>query len=161
MKGTATCKICGRDFPLIAAEHFIVQDPRKIGVLANLANTDKATMYDAFDCPYCGCQNIMQERKPLWFPDTSDCNCDDSDEEFEEKSDEGLEEKHENIETVDDMRTFLQNFCEPRHCDGCPLDKRGFLCGRGYTFKSTRPGEFGYLPDKEIKRHYEVVKEVK
>lgn len=79
MKGATICKVCGRDFPLMAEEHYITQDPQKIGVLANLANTDKAMEYDAFDCPHCGCQNIMQTRKPLWLPEI--CECDEETEE--------------------------------------------------------------------------------
>ena len=83
MKGMTTCKICGRDFPLMTEEHYIARDPQKIGVLANLANTDKAMEYDAFDCPHCGCQNIMQTRKPLWFPEVC---------EHEEETEEETEE---------------------------------------------------------------------
>jgi len=72
VKGMTTCKVCGREFPLMAEEHYIAQDPQRVGVLANLANTDKAIEYDAFDCPHCGCQNIMQTRKPLWM--FEECN---------------------------------------------------------------------------------------
>lgn len=82
MKGMTTCKVCGRDFPLMAEEHYIAQDPQRVGVLANLANTDKATEYDVFDCPHCGCQNVMQVRKSIWFPEV--CECDEQKEETEE-----------------------------------------------------------------------------
>lgn len=72
MKGMTTCKVCGREFPLMIEERYIARDPQRIGVLANLANTDKAIEYDAFDCPHCGCQNVMQVRKPLWTPEKCD-----------------------------------------------------------------------------------------
>ncbi len=72
MKGMTTCKICGREFPLMIEEHYIARDPQRVGVLANLANTDKAIEYDAFDCPHCGCQNVMQTRKSLWMPEECD-----------------------------------------------------------------------------------------
>lgn len=85
MKGITTCKVCGRDFPLMAEEHYIAQDPQKIGTLANLVNTDKATEYDAFNCPHCGCQNVMQVRKPIWMPEI--CEWDEQ-EESEEDSQE-------------------------------------------------------------------------
>ena len=65
MKGMTTCKICGRDFALMAEDHYIAQDPQKVGAIANLVSTDRAFEFDAFDCPHCGCQNIMQGRKPL------------------------------------------------------------------------------------------------
>lgn len=83
MKGMVTCKVCERDFPLMAEEHYVVRDPQRVGVLANLANTDKAMKYDAFDCPHCGCQNVMQGRKPVYLgEDTCPCNygiCDECD----------------------------------------------------------------------------------
>lgn len=82
MKGMTTCKVCGREFPLMIEEHYIARDPLRVGVLANLTNTDKAAEYDAFDCPYCGCQNVMQVRKPLWIPE----ECDEQEEESEENS---------------------------------------------------------------------------
>lgn len=160
MKGMTTYKVCGQDFPLTAEEHYIAQDPQKIGVFANLANTDRATEYDAFDCPHCGCQNVMQERKSLWMPELGRCECGVESEESEEKTDPEDEPK-ETDKSVDDMRAFLISFCELRHCEGCPLDKRGFLCGRGYSFRPTTPGSYGYLSDEEIKRHYKAVKEEK
>lgn len=73
MKGMTTCKICGRDFPLMAEEHYIAQDPQKVGALANLVSTDRAFEFDAFDCPHCGCQNVMQGRKSIHLvQDTQD-----------------------------------------------------------------------------------------
>ena len=73
MKGMTTCKVCGRDFALMVEEHYVVREPQKVGVLANLVNNDVALEYDAFDCPHCGCQNIMQGRKPIHLvQDTQD-----------------------------------------------------------------------------------------
>ena len=67
MKGMTTCKVCERDFPLIVEDHYVAQDPQKVGAIANLINVDRAFEFDAFDCPHCGCQNIMQNRKPHLF----------------------------------------------------------------------------------------------
>lgn len=69
MKGMTTCKVCGRDFALMQEEHYTAKDTGKMGVIANLTNADKALIWDAFDCPYCGCQNLMQERKPFNIPE--------------------------------------------------------------------------------------------
>lgn len=64
MKGMATCNICGRDFPLIIEEHYIVRDKKKTpGSLASVLVGEEPMEYDAFDCPHCGCQYIAQERK--------------------------------------------------------------------------------------------------
>lgn len=62
------CKICENEFELKIGNHYTARDSEetKLG-LANLCGTDKeATLYDTFDCPYCGCQNIIQERKRFW-----------------------------------------------------------------------------------------------
>ena len=75
MKGMTTCKICGRDFALMVEEHYVAQDPQKVGAIANLVSTDRAFEFDAFDCPHCGCQNVMQGRKPVLFEE-SECPCD-------------------------------------------------------------------------------------
>lgn len=67
MKGMTTCKVCGRDFALMAEDHYVAQDPQKVGVIANLVSADRAFEFDAFDCPHCGCQNVMQGRKSIRF----------------------------------------------------------------------------------------------
>lgn len=63
MKGMTTCIVCGRDFPLMAEEHYVARDGEKKGVIAALSVQEEGVQYDAFDCPHCGCQNIMQSRK--------------------------------------------------------------------------------------------------
>lgn len=60
--GMTTCKICGRDFPLIAERRYTARDNAKSGIAITLAGTEE-TLYDAIDCPHCGCQNVLQERK--------------------------------------------------------------------------------------------------
>lgn len=63
-KGLKTCDICGRDFALIKEEHYVARAiMRNGGITAALTGQDEAEMYDAFDCPHCGCQNIVQVRK--------------------------------------------------------------------------------------------------
>ena len=89
VKGMYTCKVCGRDFPLLIEEQYVATDPRATGVVATLVSMDKANQYDAFDCPHCGCQNIIQPRKPEYCPcDYGICDecgcCEDEDEEEEE-----------------------------------------------------------------------------
>lgn len=58
----ATCDVCGAEFPLRREDHYIVRDEGTTG-LALVVGGPEETLYDAFDCPYCGCQNVMQERK--------------------------------------------------------------------------------------------------
>ena len=80
MKGMTTCKVCERDFALMAEDHYIARDPQReggqIGIV--IAGREEAKNFDAFDCPHCGCQNIMQERKMFWtggynIDDIEDC----------------------------------------------------------------------------------------
>lgn len=56
------CKICGCEFPPVAEKHYIARDNGKSGIVTALSN-DEGKLYDAFDCPMCGCQVIVQERK--------------------------------------------------------------------------------------------------
>lgn len=63
-KGTTTCKVCGRDFALIAEEHYISKEAGQIGFAA-LAGGPAPVLFDSFDCPHCGCQNNMQQRNRL------------------------------------------------------------------------------------------------
>lgn len=60
-KGMKTCEVCGRDFALIAEEHYIATGDPKTG-LAALAGGDAPSLYDAIDCPHCGCQQILHTR---------------------------------------------------------------------------------------------------
>ncbi len=80
MKGMAVCNVCERDFPLIFKEHKVVRD---LGKKANFAGAftsqDEEVLWDAFDCPYCGCQYIAQERKRPY------CDTEEFCEEEEEK----------------------------------------------------------------------------
>ena len=51
-KGMATCKVCGRDFALIAEEHYIAKDPQKGGLAATIAG-DAVYMYALRMSIYC------------------------------------------------------------------------------------------------------------
>ena len=68
MQGIFTCKVCERDFALIVEKHYIARDVMRIGgVTATLTGQTESEIYDAFDCPHCGCQNIIQKRKLIEF----------------------------------------------------------------------------------------------
>jgi len=85
VKGMATCKVCGRDFPLIAEEHYVARNVEKTGIIPAISGQEEATQYDAFDCPHCGCQNVMQERKVTCPCDYGICDeCDHPGEETED-----------------------------------------------------------------------------
>jgi hypothetical protein len=50
-------------FPLIFEEHYTARNTGTTGLVAAIAAQSEPAIYDAFDCPHCGCQNITQERK--------------------------------------------------------------------------------------------------
>ena len=56
------CKICNKEFELQKKDHYVARDNGRTGLSA-IAGGSEEELYDAFDCPHCGCQNIMQERK--------------------------------------------------------------------------------------------------
>ena len=49
------CSVCGRRFRLLANNRYEVADSP-----VGLEGLTRGTVYyNAFDCPYCGCQNIV------------------------------------------------------------------------------------------------------
>jgi DNA-directed RNA polymerase subunit RPC12/RpoP len=58
----AKCVVCNKDFELIKENRYTSRNEGRTGISA-IAGGSEETLYDTFDCPHCGCQNIMQERK--------------------------------------------------------------------------------------------------
>ena len=56
------CKICGKDFELKLDNHYVSRDNETHGIV-NAIRSEEENIFDTFDCPYCGCQNIIQQRK--------------------------------------------------------------------------------------------------
>ena len=49
------CNVCGRRFRLLAKNRYeVVKNPVGLNCL-----TQGTVYYNAFDCPHCGCQNIV------------------------------------------------------------------------------------------------------
>ena len=61
------CRVCGKEFELSVTKHYISRDEEveRCGIASIVGNnTEKEVkLYDTFDCPICGCQNVVQERK--------------------------------------------------------------------------------------------------
>lgn len=62
------CKICGTEFPAIKERHYIARENKRTGAVVALSK-DEEKIYDAYDCPMCGSQIIVQERKRNFEPD--------------------------------------------------------------------------------------------
>lgn len=57
------CKACGKEFEANLVRHYVAKDNGPVGIC--LSGTE-VNLYDAFDCPVCGCQIIVQKRKRLY-----------------------------------------------------------------------------------------------
>lgn len=62
-RGMWYCEVCGREFALMHEDRYTVREEKRGGLAAAFADTPEPTMWDAFDCPYCGCQNRVIIRK--------------------------------------------------------------------------------------------------
>ena len=82
------CKICNNEFKLKKEERYIVIDNVETG-LAVLGKHTQENIYDAFDCPVCGCQNVVNTRKRMYLEKVL---CVD---EEDEEEDEELEIEHD------------------------------------------------------------------
>ena len=79
--GMKTCCVCGRDFPLLVENRYTARDPEKSGAPASLVGSAEVNLFDATDCPHCGCQNILQPRKRNDAISELECLAVDDDEE--------------------------------------------------------------------------------
>ena len=61
------CKICEHEFAPVIDEHYVSRDDGVAGLAAAFRNPE-GKHYDTFDCPNCGCQVIVQERKRQYIP---------------------------------------------------------------------------------------------
>ena len=62
------CKVCGTNFELKVDNHYIARDGMVIrtGISSLVGSSnEESKLYDTFDCPVCGCQNVVQERKRI------------------------------------------------------------------------------------------------
>lgn len=75
------CKVCGCEFVPQVKEHYIARTDGKTGVVAVFQSNDETGLFDAFDCPQCGCQVIAQERKRAYIVNhVDDVDAEDGDE---------------------------------------------------------------------------------
>ena len=52
------CKICNKEFELLKENRYMVTN----GNLKEISKNGLSCVFEAFDCPYCGCQNIVGNR---------------------------------------------------------------------------------------------------
>lgn len=75
--GMRECQVCGRPFPLVAESHYVARDCDYVGLEAVFGNWREPMLYDAIDCPHCGCQNVMRKRKRPLTPEDDPKSCAD------------------------------------------------------------------------------------
>lgn len=66
------CKICGTEFPAVKDRHYITRDDGKVGLEAAFGSNPEEKLHDTFDCPMCGCQVVVQDRKREYVSFKSD-----------------------------------------------------------------------------------------
>lgn len=57
------CNVCGCKFNAIVERHYVARDNGKTGLSVAFGSSSEESLYDAFDCPMCGCQIIAKDRK--------------------------------------------------------------------------------------------------
>lgn len=126
------CGVCGAKFELHTLYHYIARDNGVTGLMTEFTREQEETIYDAFNCPHCGCQYIAQERKRTFYDDIYVVEPSDDDTETSDKAEE-TSDKEENPE------------CEG--CEGCeydddpqgnPFSMMCVSCRRLYTDKYTK-----------------------
>lgn len=60
--GLRRCSVCNKDFQMDIRSHYVSRDNKTTGLNTIMSNVE-VSVYDTFDCPHCGCQNVIQERK--------------------------------------------------------------------------------------------------
>lgn len=79
------CNVCECEFIPEKDERYISRDEIKTG-LSTVVGGLEEKLYDTFDCPQCGCQVIVQERKRAYIVSHVDYI------EYDEEESEGEEE---------------------------------------------------------------------
>lgn len=74
------CKVCGKRFKLISSNRYeVVKTPVGFNCLI-----EGSVTYEAFDCPKCGCQNIVNVKEDRLINEQcgkrSTCSCNHGDE---------------------------------------------------------------------------------
>lgn len=59
------CKVCEYEFDAVKSSHYISREDGKYGLSA-ISGGYESKIYDTFDCPVCGCQVVIQERKRVY-----------------------------------------------------------------------------------------------
>lgn len=81
------CNICGTEFHAIREKRYTARDLRRTGVIAAIGPSDEPKQFDAFDCPECGCQVVVQERKRN-IADDDESFCEDEEDDGKSEGDE-------------------------------------------------------------------------
>lgn len=129
------CKICGKDFELKLENHYVSRDNEAHGIV-NIIKNEEENIFDTFDCPYCGCQNIIQQRKRPAFVgsdyigEIDDGYVEGVEEETEEEQEETEEESGgESTENMINCSHYHCTDCQDEpHCDWAVNDKKENVC---------------------------------
>ena len=71
------CKICGCKFNAVEERHYISRDNGKSGLAVAFGSELRKNCTRPFDCPSCGCQIVVRERKRIYIPCCETCEEDE------------------------------------------------------------------------------------
>lgn len=64
-----TCSVCGLEFSaLVAKRYTVTTNSTRSGLISAFGSVIPETLYDAFDCPACGCQMRLNKRLLPFLP---------------------------------------------------------------------------------------------
>lgn len=69
------CIVCEHEFPAIAEYRYTARESMTIGVVGTIAAQEEPGLFDAYDCPFCGCQNLANYRFRTLEEDENDNDC--------------------------------------------------------------------------------------
>lgn len=70
-RARVTCRVCGHRIQVSGAQRYTAVE-QNLGGLAAAFNGNQTRLADAFDCPRCGCQCVVQTRLPKQLDDESE-----------------------------------------------------------------------------------------
>lgn len=149
------CKVCGCDFHGVKENHYISRDEQETGIVT-LTKKQEPKWYDTFDCPNCGCQCVVQERKrPVEedklpsVPETLDTLAEEADKLMEDvKKDEEDDDPWDANPWEEPEDKCIGNYKSSKKCNTCgvrkrcmKLSKRKGICFGQHDSKSTACSE--------------------
>lgn len=144
--GMHKCTVCNRAFEL-RKENRYTTEAKKTTALSMLVMGTDSVLYDAVDCPYCGCQQILHVRERAFAEVTSETDCEEAPEELCEKCQNCVnKDKYQDEEPCCDCdpRGEAEGFEPLKKCGDCAIageSCNGCVAQNKFTPKESKSGK--------------------